>query len=44
MTKRVALLNVDLQIDFFVGGPLGVTGSNEIIKPVNKINPAIDGH
>jgi len=38
MTKRVALLNVDLQIDFFVGGPLGVTGSNEIIKPVNKIN------
>ena len=33
----VALVGIDLQNDFFTGGALGVTDSDEIVSPVNRL-------
>lgn len=37
MTSKRALIVVDMQNDFMPGGPLGVTGGDEIIPVINKL-------
>ena len=44
MEKTKALILIDIQNDFFPGGPLGVDGANEIIPVANALTEAVDFH
>ena len=37
MTTNRALIVVDMQNDFMPGGPLGVTGGDEIVETINRL-------